>query len=281
MFHTAVIFIKPDSSHAFKTVETLLEKLQNTNITPKIATSEENVKFFKNKIPEAGHVLFEDIQNEGSIAFSIGGDGTFLFTSQHLTTNNIPVVGIHEGNRGFLTPFMPEDIGNIVKSIKDNKLNIKHLPIWQAKIEARPKPVLFINEFILQRHSHSKMVKYTLDIEDMGTMQGRADGLILATGTGSTAYNLTAGGSIIHPEIQGVSLTPICPHNLKHKPIIIPPKVIKITLNNDNAGLGFDGFSADTLDEGLMIEISPSKYKLNLVTQNESSYLDHLNSKMF
>jgi NAD+ kinase len=281
MIHTAVIFIKPDSTHAFKTVEKLLSALKETSITPQIASAEENISFFKQQFPNIENKLFKDIHTDNSIAFSIGGDGTFLFTVQQVATHNIPIIAIHQGNRGFLTPFLPIDIPSIIKDISENNLNIRNIPFWKAEIENIQDPILFINEFILQRHSYAKMVKYTLNIENIGSMEGRADGVIFSSSTGSTAYNLTAGGSIIHPDVQAISITPICPHNLKHKAVIVPPCNITLTLNNDNAGIGYDGFSEHTLDEGKTIRISPSEHTLKYITPRNSNYLDHLNNKIF
>ncbi len=281
MFNTALIFIKPESTHAFKTVNKLINQLKSTSLKAKIVTTQEYIHFFKEHFTNTPTILFDEISAKKSIAFSIGGDGTFLFSVQKIASLNIPIAGIHQGNRGFLTLFMPQDIPQLIKDITNNKISTQKIPLWNAKVSNKNKDILFINEFILQRDASNKMIKYTFDIENLGSFDGRADGIIIASATGSTAYNLTAGGSIVHPDIQALSLTPICPHNLCHKTIIVPPYNIKLTLNNDTAGISFDGFSAGEIKANDTINISKTKNKITFIKPQNLEYLQHVSSKIF
>lgn len=282
MFNTALIFIKPDSTHAFNTVKVLHKHLASVNILTKIIATQDTISHFQQHFPDIEAVTFSDVnENLDMVAFSVGGDGTFLFSIQQICTKPIPIIGINEGSRGFLTPFNPEDIPALVSNIQTESLHLQDVPLWKVKHPSLKKPIFFINELVLQRHAHGKMIRFNVATKNFGSFNGRADGLIISTGTGSTAYNMTAGGSIFHPGIRALSLTSICPHNLKHKPVIIPAEEITLTLQNDNAGICYDGLNAGTLDAEESLVITQAQHSLKIATPGQTSYLNILDQKLF
>ncbi len=216
---------------------------------------------------------------------ALGGDGTILKVMGDAAESGTPVIGINLGHLGFLTQAEKDDT-DIFDKIANAQFSIKHLMMLQASVIKNGKKsssALALNDMIF-RGSGGKML--SLEIEADGTVANRylADGMIVSTSTGSTAYSLSCGGPIVHQSLDCIILTPICPHTLKSRCIVIPPES-KVRLRfdpcyNNDAVLKADGIFADSLSDGDYIEIEKAAKPALLAILDSHNYFDVVREKL-
>lgn len=239
---------------------------------------------------EAGCEIFfynDDNQDLSGCDFilSIGGDGTFLSASGLSVRNDVPVVGVNFGRLGFLSENRPEDVAT---SLLSGDYVIEDRAVLQASVEGAATncaekfwPYAF-NEFTVHR-SGVAMLGIDVDIDGISLPTYWADGLIISTSSGSTAYSLSVGGPIVLPNSRVLILTPIAPHNLNIRPLIVP----------DNANISFRVhsrdpkaiFTADTrtleISDGAFIRMNMAQFSLKRVRLGSSNFINALTEKLF
>ena len=217
------------------------------------------------------------------VILSIGGDGTFLRAARYSFKNEIPVLGINVGNLGFLTEVDTENIGEAIDCLIKGSYHMEERMLLEGKLFKDNKPIehtglprLALNEFAITRSMNEKVIKMEITVNDTSIKKFAADGIIIATPTGSTAYSLSAGGPVVEPQAETIIITPICPHTLFTRSIILgPDKELKIRLNSGNKK---DMFSVDGKTVPLedpaeyILRVTRSKKKLNLVSFNPNAF---------
>ncbi|MBL7543503.1 MAG: NAD(+)/NADH kinase [Bdellovibrionaceae bacterium] len=155
----------------------------------------------------------------------LGGDGTYLRAASHINGRKIPVIGFNMGSLGFLTNFSSDQIFPILEKTLQGEMELHPRTLLEAHIYKNQKKIksfLALNDIVIERGSFSQLINTAIYSEKFFVSQVKADGLIIATPTGSTAYNLAAGGPLIYPDSKAIVLTPIAPHSLNSRPIIFP-----------------------------------------------------------
>jgi NAD+ kinase len=267
----------------------------------KVATE---INALNNSLQEAGFNTFIDIETKAlysnltattltdinheniDVIVAIGGDGTILRATKTASKNSIPLVGINCGNIGFLTDLQANNF-NSLKKILHGQYEEERRFMIRCDIVTNNEHKFVdnaLNEISLTRGELIKIIEFDIFINDKFVCNQRADGLIISTPTGSTAYALSAGGPIIQPSIEAISLVPICPHTLNTRPIIIEPhNTIKIKINrrlSSSPSISCDGKSKIFLPEESYVEISKAKSELRLLHPLNYHYFDTLKNKL-
>jgi NAD+ kinase len=217
------------------------------------------------------------------IIISVGGDGTFLRASKYSFKNEIPVLGINVGNLGFLTEVDTENIKEAMNNLINGSYHLEkrmllegHLIKNNISIENPDLPGLALNEFAITRSNSEKVIKIEINVNGIFIKKFSADGIIIATPTGSTAYSLSAGGPVVEPKAETMIITPICAHTLFSRSIILGPNnLLEVKLNSSNKKdmISVDGksFSLEGPSEYVLRVIKSDK-KLNLVSFNPNAF---------
>jgi NAD+ kinase len=221
------------------------------------------------------------------VIFAIGGDGTYLFTARTLHSLNIPIVGINAGRLGFLMEINPENIETIIDKILGGKA--KYIRRMMLDVEVRRGKSTIgrfeaLNEAVISRGAAvSRMVDIDLRVSDEPLSKYRADGVIVCTSTGSTAYNLSAGGPVLLPGLEGFVITPICAHTLGVRPIVMSGDK-EIELRNSTADIGvilsIDGQEHMEIMTGDMIIVRKFPHPVQMYYFGDSKFFETLREKL-
>lgn len=199
--------------------------------------------------------------------FVIGGDGTLLKAARFYSKEFVPVFGINLGRLGFLSQTKESDLADSVSQILNNKYKIEDRLMLISNDGA-----LALNDFVIKGSSTSRTSRFYLSIDGKFVCDYLADGLIVSTPTGSTAYNLSAGGPVLSPRLDAITIVPICPHTLTARPLVIPSSE-KITISPCDTCTSFvvvaDGQDSYTVNSKIEIEKSKFSAKLALLEDNE------------
>ena len=243
----------------------------------------------KQKIPSQiltqKEVLNKTATKEGLIV-ALGGDGTYLKATHFGKKKNLPVLGINMGSLGFLTPHHEKDTIPVLKKALAGKLNLKKNFFIEAKIYKSPsqkliKTIQAVNDVVIERGSLSHLIPLSLFINKEYIYSMKSDGLIVASPLGSTAYNLAAGGPILHPYVNSFVITPICSHSLTNRPLIIHDKSeILVKIENKKAFLTLDGVRRETLLPSHNLIIKKDKRFFLSLTDKKDGAFDLLRDKL-
>jgi NAD+ kinase len=216
----------------------------------------------------------------------LGGDGTFLSAVRWLGDQQAPLLGVKFGEVGFLAEASEEHLFAAVESILEKPLATRprmrlRAEVWRQNQMLASEVVL--NDVVINKGALARLAHIKTYVNDGFLTDYRADGLILATPTGSTAYSLAAGGPIMHPTVQGILLTPICPFTLTNRPLIVPDDaVIKIQLaeKSENIILTFDGQVGLPIDEQNTIIVRKDPLAVNMIVLPDRDFFDVLKAKL-
>ena len=226
-----------------------------------------------------------DIGAECDLALVMGGDGTMLGIGRKLARYGVPVVGINQGRLGFITDIPFADFETHLRPIlrgeyEEDQRALIHASVW------RDGDCVFdtvaINDVVVNRGSAPSMIELRVEVDGRLVANQRADGLIIASPTGSTAYTLSVGGSLLHPAIDGWLMAPIAPHTLSNRPIVLPASG-EITLelvNGRDASANFDMQTFTSLLHGDRITVRRAPFNLCLLHPRGWSYFDTLRKKL-
>jgi len=228
----------------------------------------------------------EDLASIVDIIVVFGGDGTLLVASRSLKGLDVPIIGINLGGFGFLTVVNLNEMFSAMELILKGKYKTSKRmmldAIFQGEGERRiEKSVL--NDVVINRGDLGRMIHLKTFVDDKYLATFKADGLIISTPTGSTAYSLSAGGPIVFPGLNSIIINPICPHTLTNRPIMLPPDVtIKVILwmKEESATAIFDGQVSYIMKSGDAIEVKKSNDYINLVDSPHRDYQEILRTKL-
>ncbi|MBQ2126157.1 MAG: NAD kinase [Bacteroidaceae bacterium] len=228
--------------------------------------------------------IITDNNFTADIAISFGGDGTLLRTASRVGNKAIPVLGINAGRLGFLTASSNEDIDSIIEKIHNGDYDIDKRTLIEASTNgAELKSYPFaLNEIAIMKHDSSSMITLKATINGCDTITYQADGLIAATPSGSTGYSLSVGGPIIAPEANVLTLTPIAPHSLSARPLVVSDDTsieISVSSRSGNYLIAIDGRN-ESCDESTTITIRKAGYRQLIIRQREHSFIQNLQEKL-
>lgn len=226
----------------------------------------------------------DDFDPENKLIFSVGGDGTFLQSVQTIRNFEVPVVGVNSGRLGFLADISQEFIIDALTDIVSNKCRVIERSMLEVEIEnlAIPDFNFALNEMTVLKTANSSMIKINTSINGELLNNYWADGLIIATPTGSTAYSLSVGGPILTPETENFVITPIASHNLTIRPIVVPDN-IEIKLEVSGRGSGFltslDSKSVSVEFQNSII-VRKAAFKLKTILPEGHTFFNTLRNKL-
>ena len=244
------------------------------------------LKFFKQKSTD--HILFwnsKSFHNQVDIMFSLGGDGTLIGVCRRINAK-IPVLGINLGRLGFITEFNKNEYFERLGHILEGDFEQSYKPLCHVTVTRKGETYFkdyFFNDAVLAKNDIARMIYLRAELGDEHIYNISGDGIIISTPLGSTAYSMAAGGPIVHPDVKGLVLTPICPHSLIHRPFVIPdssPITLKILPPHHSVTLTLDGQVAINIDEQDIVTINSSKMKkVSLIRNPDRLYFETIRDK--
>lgn len=227
----------------------------------------------------------QDLKNNFDLMISLGGDGTFLKAVSFVRNSEIPILGINTGRLGFLSNLSKTQIDQTLQRFNDGHYEFQKRSLLRVHTENDlfADENFALNELTLQKKDTSSMVKVHAYLDDKFLNTYWADGVIIATPTGSTAYNLSCGGPIITPGCQVHILTPIAPHNLNVRPVVVPdhlPISLQVEGRDRSYLLSLDGHSQH-IKQGEKVIITKAEFMINVVKFEDNNFLDTIRNKMF
>lgn len=228
----------------------------------------------------------EELNDGFNLFISIGGDGTMLRAATFVRNKNIPIVGINAGRLGFLATVQQENIENLLPLIFENKYKISprslltlHYPGGTDQLEDLD---FALNEITVSRRDTTSMITVEVKLNGDHLTSYWADGLILSTPTGSTGYSLSCGGPLLMPEVNSLVITPIAPHNLNARPLVIPDDTeveLRVSSREEQHLVSLDS-RIIRLDVETVLTVKKANFKINLVEFAEEKFLDTLRKKL-
>lgn len=217
----------------------------------------------------------------------LGGDGTLLGAARKMGIYGIPILGVNLGGLGFLTEISYDELYDTVELMIQDKLSIQERTMLETKVKRNKREILrfsVLNDVVVNKRTLARIIDLEVFINNEFLTIFRADGLIISTPTGSTAYNLSAGGPIVYPTVDAFIITPICPFTLSNRPIIIPDNsVIEVRLAKKSdklVVLTLDGQAGFSLQYGDRVLIKKSPHVIRLVKPFKYSYFHILRTKL-
>ncbi len=214
---------------------------------------------------------------------TLGGDGTLISAVRRSFDYNIPILGIYAGNLGFLADISMDELDKFIENMLCGKSRIDERSVLEAKVTKNGEEITMyaFNDIVLTRPSISNMIHIETLVDGKAFNTYYGDGVIVSTPTGSTAYNLSAGGPVLFPLTQVFALTPICPHSLTQRPVVLPGKFsIEMKTPQNRALIIIDGQDMHELGEGESIHIRLAAKTVKLIHREEFNYFDVLKEKL-
>lgn len=282
LFNTIAIVGKPRHNAAFETHLSVYNWLRDHRYDVMLDQQVADICGIKE-----GYTL-EQIGEKSDLVIVIGGDGNMLGMARRLAKYNVPLIGINRGNLGFLTDITPQTAFEQLHScLERREFFIEERFLLQAEIEQNGKIVTSnnaLNEFVVHSSQIAKMIDFEVSIDDKFAFSQRSDGLIIATPTGSTAYSLSAGGPILSPNLNAISLVPLNPHSLTSRPLVVSgDSHISLRFaryNQPNLTLSCDSQELFAFNVDDRIIVKKSHDTLKLLHLNDYNYFTVLGSKL-
>ena len=256
---------------------------------------EENLEFYllESKQIDLSRILhkevvsdFETIVKKTKIIISIGGDGTIISTIRKLIGHEKPILGLHIGGLGFLAESNIDNYKTKILNILNNDYYIEKRMLLKVLYTNKNTRYDVINELVVDRGYSGRTIRTSVEVSGQYVNTYESDGIIFSTPTGSTAYSLSAGGPIVHSKLDLIVITPICPHTLSMRPLIVSSdEEIKVTFDtsdkaNKELSLTIDGQIQESIDNDSMISIKKSNHFANMIKFKDDNYYSTLRKKM-
>lgn len=243
-------------------------------------------KFFKQKKTD-GLTFWKskEFHNNIDLMLSLGGDGTLIGACRRINSK-IPVLGVNLGRLGFITEFNKNEYFDHLTHILEGKFEVTTKPLFHVNVLRKGKVHFkdyFFNDAVLAKNDIARMIYLKAELNEEHIYNLAGDGVIISSPVGSTAYSMSAGGPIVHPDVKSLIVTPICPHSLTHRPFVIPdtqPITLKILPPHHSLTLTLDGQVAVNVDEQDIVVINGAKVKkVSLVKNLDRSYFQTIRDK--
>lgn len=269
------IVVKPNHTEAMDTAEDLSTWLKTKGIAQ-----------IGEPLPAGNTPDGYDSSLNADLIVVLGGDGTMISASRLIGKKDVLVLGINYGSLGYLTDFRIEEMFPALESIIAGSYEIDRRVMLDTELVRDGERLVagrVLNDVVINKAALARIIEIEVHLNGLYVNSFRSDGLIIATPTGSTAYNLSAGGPIIYPSMNAVVMTPICPFTLTNRPIVVPDAAeIELSLKDENEGvfLTFDGQTGHRMKAGDRVIIRKSETTFNLVQPANRNYFDVLRDKL-
>jgi NAD+ kinase len=275
--------IKPESGRG---VQRIVRKLKDYPV--RLYMDEETCKLTeepicKEKVKVVDRLILPD---KVDVILVLGGDGTFLTVAKLVDKRPVPLLGINFGTLGFLTEISIDGIEESLERLLKGEFTVENRPVIRVKVLRKNGHISIyrcVNEVAIKRDTLARIIEIEIEADGDYVTTFRGDGVIVATPTGSTAYSLSAGGPILMPTLSAMLLTPICPHTLTLRPLVLDGKICltaKLKTENETVMVIFDGQEGIELRKGDVIEITRSPYDLLILRDPKKSYYQTLREKL-
>ncbi|WP_455377064.1 NAD(+)/NADH kinase [Petrachloros mirabilis] len=235
---------------------------------------------------EQGGLQKTQLAQKADVLLVLGGDGTMLNAARLAGERGIPILGVNMGGLGFLTEVRLDNLFPSLERVFANEYVLDERLMLSTHIHRHGETVakgVVLNDVVVSKGTLARMIEMKISIQGQFVTKLRGDGLIVSTPTGSTAYSLSAGGPIINPGVHALILTPVCPHTLTHRPLIVQDDVeidVTLTSKDEGAMATLDGQVGVALTQGDSVVLKVSEYKTRLIRFPESNYYDVLREKL-
>ena len=223
------------------------------------------------------------IIKNSELLIAIGGDGTMLNCSRRYGSRGIPILGINLGKVGFLTDIAPNEItSRLLEVIKGEFIKDKRF-FLEASLQKKNESFIALNEVVIHSGAIAQLIEFDLFIDDNFVYRQKADGLIVNSPSGSTAYSLSGGGPIVHPNLDVITLLPMFPHRLNTSPLVVSGEskiMIKMTEKKNKSVLSMDSHNSLTLRKGDVIKISKGKSNLVFIHPQGHDFFEACRNKL-
>lgn len=280
------VVVKPHQPDALETLCRITEWLNERGIKL-VGLPEIERERIEHQTGCAVEVVSEtEMARQVDLMLVLGGDGTMIATARMVADTEVPVMGVNYGGLGYLAEFPIEELFPALGSILAGEYKVQQrvmlsVELWRGEELVTRNRVL--NDVVVNKSALARIIEIEAYLNEQFVNLFRADGLIVATPTGSTAYNLSAGGPIIFPSMNAVVITPICPFTLSNRPIVVPDdsKIeVRLMTENEEVALTLDGQVGFPLQAGDRAVIRKSKTAFNLVQPPNRNYFDVLRNKL-
>ncbi len=274
------ILTKPRFPEIERTLRDVVRWLRARNIDVLLDTTSAT------HLGEQGGYQKSQLALTADVLLVLGGDGTMLNAARLAGERSIPILGVNMGGLGFLTEVRLENLYPSLERVFANDFVLDERLMLRTHIHRHGETVAqgeVLNDVVISKGTLARMIELKIAIQGRFVTNLRGDGLILSSPTGSTAYSLSAGGPIIDPAVQSLILTPICPHTLTHRPLIVPGNAkidVTLTSKDDGAMATLDGQVGIAISKGDSVVIQTSDHRTRLIRFPESNYYDVLREKL-
>ncbi len=233
-------------------------------------------------------VTRDELARRASLAVVVGGDGTLLNAGRSLAPAGVPILGINQGRLGFLVDVAPDSMRETLAAVLNGEYETDDRTILSARIRrvggAEVGPFLAINDVVFRNQATIRMLEFETWLDRQFISLHRADGMIVSSPTGSTAYALSGGGPLLHPSLSAIALVPICPHTLSDRPIVVSgDRVVRLVMGGaerTGATATFDGQFNEELQPGDAVEVARAPFPLRLIHPRGFDYFSILRDKL-
>lgn len=283
IFKTIGVITKPDAESVRQTLQALFDYLKSRNC--KVMVDEQ----VPDVINHAGFAKAnrETIGQQCDLAIVVGGDGTILNAVRSLVSAGVPLLGINVGRLGFLADISPDELEQSLDDILNGKYREEQRILLEATVMRDNKPVFAadaFNDVVIHIRDVARMIEFETRINDEFVNHQRADGIVISTPTGSTAYALSSGGPILHATLDAITLVPISPHTLSSRPLVVDAgSQIDVLICNTKEGIAqvsCDGHLSHDVHVGDHIRIKRKAEKITLLHPCQHNYFEILRAKL-
>jgi NAD+ kinase len=228
----------------------------------------------------------QEMARKADLIVVLGGDGTLLSIARLVERPSVPILGVNLGGLGFITEVAAEELETVLDQTLAGRFAVERRMTLEIQIHSakrKTKKFRVLNDAVITKGARARIIDLETYIGDEYLCTYRADGLIISTPTGSTAYSLAAGGPIIYPSLGAIVLSPICPHTLTNRPIVVSSKAtVRVSLRSsgDSVFLSPDGHQGVLLKNGDVVEVRDYRVPVSLVKAPSRSYFEILRNKL-
>ncbi len=270
----AGIILKPDSPEIEKEYYEIVDYFKAHNIETFVEERSSRM------LNISGGLKLEELCKKVDFLVSVGGDGTLLSVVRNLFEFNIPILGIHLGTLGFLTDIVYEELPKFLIDFMNNNYRIDNRMLVECQVN--DKSFVAFNDIVISRKTVSSMIKIKAKINGSSFNNYYGDGVIISTPTGSTAYNLSVGGPVVYPLTEAFIITPVAPHSLTQRPLVMPADIeIEFKIKDEQGAiLLIDGQDTYEVDNEAVIKVTIAKQKAKLIHRTKRNFFEVLNDKL-
>jgi len=287
MIKNVAITLKPRGDQKFiNTVNHIIKWLTNKKISISFLEKEKQRLAQSNDLASIKFIKDSELVKSDFVP-SLGGDGTLIGTCRRVR-GDTPILGVNYGKLGFITEFSASELFDALEKIIKDDFKTKEVNIFRLQVLRKQKVIFesrFINDAVLSKNNIARLFELQVESDNNVLFSLSGDGLIVSTPIGSTAYSLAAGGPIVHPNVQAINLTPICPHGLTHRPIVIPdtqPLSLRLTEHEKDVCLTVDGQVAFEIGPDDLINIEKhAEDSVKFIINEDKNYFRTLKEKFY